>query len=131
MVSRPDKNSDSNFSRPSTSKDNWDNPSTNVMCNCNQPAQKMTVYRDSPKKGRLFYRCPNGPTSTCNFFKWADKNDNGIPEKPNAKKPKLIGGGRKCGFCGVEGNEEKESLKNSSFCYLFFSLESDQNFYQD
>ncbi|XP_018347480.1 PREDICTED: uncharacterized protein DDB_G0287625-like [Trachymyrmex septentrionalis] len=104
MVSRPDKNSDSNFSRPSTSKDNWDNPSTNVMCNCNQPAQKMTVYRDSPKKGRLFYRCPNGPTSTCNFFKWADKNDNGIPEKPNAKKPKLIGGGRKCGFCGVEGH---------------------------
>ena len=41
MVSRPDKNSDNNFSRRSTSKDNSrDNPSTNIMCNCNQPAQK-------------------------------------------------------------------------------------------
>ncbi|EGI59662.1 DNA topoisomerase 3-alpha [Acromyrmex echinatior] len=100
MVSRPDKNSDSNFSRPSTSKDNWDNPSTNIMCNCNQPAQKMAVYRDSPKKGRLFYRCPKGPTSTCHFFKWADKDDNTVPE--NAKKPKLIRGRRKCGICGTE-----------------------------
>jgi len=37
MVSRPDKNSD-NFSRRNTSKDNSrDNPSTNIMCNCNQP----------------------------------------------------------------------------------------------
>ncbi|KAG5311923.1 TOP3A topoisomerase, partial [Pseudoatta argentina] len=101
MVSRPDKNSDSNFSRPSTSKDNWDNPSTNIMCNCNQPAQKMAVYRDSPKKGRIFYRCPKGPTSTCHFFKWADK-DNRVPE--NATKPKLIKGSRKCGICGTEGH---------------------------
>ncbi|KYN28290.1 DNA topoisomerase 3-alpha [Trachymyrmex cornetzi] len=124
MVSSPDKNNDSNFSRPSTSKDNWDNPSTNVMCNCNQSARKMEVYRDGPKKGRLFYRCPN---SICNFFKWADKNDNGVPE--NAKKPKLIRGRRKCGICGIEGKEE--SLKNSSFYYLFFSLESDRNFYRN
>ncbi|KAG5344370.1 TOP3A topoisomerase, partial [Acromyrmex heyeri] len=101
MVSRPDKNSDSNFSRPSTSKDNWDNPSTDIMCNCNQPAQKMAVYRDSPKKGRLFYRCPKGPTSTCHFFKWADK-DNRVPK--NATKPKLIKGSRKCGICGTEGH---------------------------
>lgn len=40
MVSRPDVNRDNNFSRASTSRDNWDNPSMNVMCNCNQPAEK-------------------------------------------------------------------------------------------
>jgi len=79
------------------------------------------VYKDSPKKVRLFYRCPKGPTSTCHFFKWVDKDDNQIPE--NAKKPKLIRRKRKCGICGIEGNNEEESLKNSFFCYFFFSLQ--------
>lgn len=67
--------------------------------------------------------------STCHFFKWADENDvdnhgntdwnntynttnqgrnqtrSRIPQKGSApKKPRLTGGKRKCGNCGIEGN---------------------------
>ncbi|TGZ48421.1 hypothetical protein DBV15_02784 [Temnothorax longispinosus] len=60
------KNNDGSgpFSHIGTSNYDWGNPSTNdVICQCNQPAQKTL---DDPNKGRQFYRCPKGMNSTCN-----------------------------------------------------------------
>lgn len=68
--------------------------------------------------------------STCNFFQWADENDAGshentdwgnstargrgnvtrrrFPQRGNApKRPRVTGGKRKCGNCGMEGNVNK------------------------
>ncbi|XP_018404081.1 PREDICTED: DNA topoisomerase 3-alpha isoform X1 [Cyphomyrmex costatus] len=120
----------------STSNNDWGNPSmNNIMCNCNQPARKLTVYKDGPNKGRHFYGCPKGVGSTCNFFKWADENDaddnhtdwsnstargtgnrarNKFPQKGSApKRPRPTGGKRKCGNCGLEGHTKKKCPNNA------------------
>ncbi|XP_011696308.1 PREDICTED: DNA topoisomerase 3-alpha-like isoform X2 [Wasmannia auropunctata] len=125
-----DRNNDgAGHPRVGTSNDDWGNPSTNdVICSCNQPARKLTVNKDGPNKGRQFYGCPKGMNSTCNFFKWADEDDAAnyentdwgnsttrrtgnnarrprAPQKGNApKRPRLTGGKRKCGNCGMEGH---------------------------
>lgn len=74
------------------------------------------MHKEGPNKGRQFYGCPKGMNSTCNFFKWADENtdwgssslnnreNRGRSRGSNApKRPRLTGGKRKCGICGVEG----------------------------
>ncbi|XP_044517721.1 DNA topoisomerase 3-alpha isoform X2 [Gracilinanus agilis] len=40
-----------------------------VMCNCGQEALLLTVRKEGPNQGRLFYKCNTG---SCNFFLWAD-----------------------------------------------------------
>ncbi|XP_012057921.1 PREDICTED: DNA topoisomerase 3-alpha-like [Atta cephalotes] len=131
------RNNDSaHFSGAGTSNNDWGNPSTNnVMCNCNQPARKLTVHKDGPNKGRQFYGCPKGVNSTCNFFKWTDEDDTNdshtdwsnstargignkarskFSQKSNApKRPKLTGGKRKCGNCGLEGHTRKKCPNNA------------------
>ncbi|KYN28291.1 DNA topoisomerase 3-alpha [Trachymyrmex cornetzi] len=132
------RNNDSagHFSGAGTSNNDWGNPSTNdVMCNCNQPARKLMVHKDGPNKGRHFYGCPKGVNSTCNFFKWADEDDTndshmdwsnstarGIGNKARSKfsqrgnapkRPKLTGGKRKCGNCGLEGHTRKKCPNNA------------------
>ncbi|XP_029173837.1 DNA topoisomerase 3-alpha-like [Nylanderia fulva] len=112
-----------------TSNDDWGSSSMNdtIMCQCNQPARKLTVQKDGPNKGRQFYGCPKGMNSTCKFFKWADENDidnrgntdwnnfnvnresnqtrNRAPERGSApKRPRLAGTKRKCSNCGIEGH---------------------------
>ena len=104
----------------STSNNDWASSSINdtVLCLCDQPARKYKVKKDSPNKGRTFYKCTNNQTNpTCNFYKWADKNDvdncgntdwnnrSKVPQKGSApKKPRLAGSKRKCSKCGMEGH---------------------------
>ncbi|XP_036143952.1 DNA topoisomerase 3-alpha isoform X2 [Monomorium pharaonis] len=117
------------FSRAGTSNNDWGNPSTNdVMCQCNQPARKLTVSKDGPNKGRQFYGCPKGMNSTCKFFKWADDGDAGHENmdwtnsmtggrrntghnKGNALK-RPTGAKRKCGNCGMEGHTKRKCPEN-------------------
>lgn len=124
-----DRNNDNagHSSRAGTSNNNWGNPSTNdVMCQCNEPARKLTVHKDGPNKGRQFYGCPKGMNSTCKFFKWADDDDvdhenmdwntstargrgNTAHNRHNApKRPRPTGGKRKCGNCGMEGHTKRK-----------------------
>ncbi|OXU30865.1 hypothetical protein TSAR_001335, partial [Trichomalopsis sarcophagae] len=53
----------------------WNNDNQQVMCNCGNPAKKLTVSKEGPNKGREFYSCPQGVKSDCNFFQWADSVD--------------------------------------------------------
>ncbi|XP_029663967.1 DNA topoisomerase 3-alpha [Formica exsecta] len=123
------------FSRTSTFNNDWGNSSTNdtIVCQCNQPARKLTVQKDGPNKGRQFYGCPKGMNSTCNFFKWADEIDidnrgntdwnnftvnkggtnSRAPQRGSApKRPRLTGGKRKCGNCGIEGHTKNKCPEN-------------------
>ncbi|KAL6425769.1 hypothetical protein ACFW04_009678 [Cataglyphis niger] len=125
------------FSHTNTFNNDWGNSSTNdtIVCQCNQPARKLTVQKDGPNKGRQFYGCPKGMNSTCNFFKWADENDidnrgntdwnnftvnrggnrtnSRVPQRGSApKKPRLAGGKRKCGNCGIEGHTKNRCPEN-------------------
>jgi len=53
------------FSRRSEDGDNA------VMCDCDQPAQKLIVRKEGPNQGRHFYKCGNN--NGCNFFLWANE----------------------------------------------------------
>ncbi|BES96136.1 DNA topoisomerase [Nesidiocoris tenuis] len=42
-----------------------------INCTCNVPAVKLTVRKEGPNQGRLFYRCgKNRDEQQCNFFVW-------------------------------------------------------------
>ena len=45
------------------------------QCNCGLPAVQLTVRKEGPNTGRLFYKCPQ-PSGSCNFFVWADAPSN-------------------------------------------------------
>ncbi|CAM9767021.1 unnamed protein product, partial [Chrysoparadoxa australica] len=44
-------------------------------CNCRGKPLCITrtVIKEGPNRGRVFYRCPEGQGSGCNFFQWADE----------------------------------------------------------
>ncbi|KAF6209731.1 hypothetical protein GE061_015480 [Apolygus lucorum] len=43
----------------------------NIMCTCNVPAVKLTVRKEGPNQGRLFFKCgKNRDEQQCNFFLW-------------------------------------------------------------
>lgn len=100
---------------------------------------RLLVQKEGPNKGRYFYGCPKGPSSTCKFFQWADdppSNDSGFDSNFSGnfssergartqgkgqatKKPRTTGGKRKCGICGVEG--ELQCVFYGHIQYLMFS----------
>ena len=53
-----------------------DNPSlfadSGVTCECGTPVKLLTVKRESPNKGRQFYKCAK--SQQCEFFQWADED---------------------------------------------------------
>lgn len=56
--------------------------SNSVTCNCGQEAVLLTVRKQGPNQGRLFYKCSAG---ACNFFLWADSSHptgGGAPATP-------------------------------------------------
>ncbi|XP_011144136.1 DNA topoisomerase 3-alpha isoform X2 [Harpegnathos saltator] len=106
-----------------------DASSNDVICQCNQPARKLTVHKEGPNKGRQFYGCPKGINSSCNFFQWADENTDqssfsamsggsrgrsrgGSRDSHASKRPRLTGSKRKCGICGVEGHTRTTCPEN-------------------
>lgn len=65
-----------NIASGSRGSRNVDLPKGNdtINCNCNKPANSLTVRKEGPNKGRGFYACANRDKS-CGFFQWADQND--------------------------------------------------------
>lgn len=43
-----------------------------IVCNCNVKAIQLTVRKEGPNQGRLFYKCSN-QASQCDFFLWHDE----------------------------------------------------------
>ncbi|KAG7209965.1 hypothetical protein KM043_011554 [Ampulex compressa] len=105
--------------------------SNDIMCACNQAARLLTVHKDGPNKGRQFYACPKGMSSTCKFFQWADEDvqshnqsiDRGGSTSHNGRgrgqrnqgasqRPRANTGKRKCGICGVAGHTRKTCPQN-------------------
>ncbi|KAF7992467.1 hypothetical protein HCN44_001805 [Aphidius gifuensis] len=136
----------------------------NILCNCHEPAIKLTVRKEGPNTGRQFFKCsktssacdfflwddaepsdnnrrsfwgcPQGVSTNCKFFVWADDNDAGGSGTGgggggggfnNFAVPKARGRGgargggaaggtrakRKCGICGNEGHTKKTCPENS------------------
>lgn len=83
------------------------------------------MNKEGSNKGRKFYACPKGINQGCNFFLWANDDEAGNsnnsenwgppPPPPgrgrgrgrggsNTSKSSGSGGQRKCGNCGIPGN---------------------------
>ena len=59
-----------------------DNPSSitnpEVTCECGTPTRLLTVRKESPNKGRRFYKCPKSNEQQCEFFQWADEDTTAV-----------------------------------------------------
>ncbi|KAM7352037.1 topoisomerase 3-alpha [Cochliomyia hominivorax] len=66
------KQEEQKFSWGSSSRVDTQETNVNVKCTgCHQPAKELSVKKDGPNKGRIFYVCPK--TNSCKFFQWADE----------------------------------------------------------
>ncbi|XP_071870527.1 topoisomerase 3-alpha isoform X1 [Bombus fervidus] len=45
-----------------------------IMCNCHENAIRLTVKKEGPNHGRIFYKCAKRENS-CNFFLWASEEN--------------------------------------------------------
>eukprot|EP00931_Biecheleriopsis_adriatica_P000610 TRINITY_DN100689_c0_g1_i1.p1 TRINITY_DN100689_c0_g1~~TRINITY_DN100689_c0_g1_i1.p1 ORF type:complete len:336 (+),score=48.32 TRINITY_DN100689_c0_g1_i1:21-1028(+) len=43
-----------------------------TLCHCGQPVRVLTVRREGPNTGRVFYKC-GVPAGQCRYFEWADR----------------------------------------------------------
>ncbi|GFO25569.1 DNA topoisomerase [Plakobranchus ocellatus] len=46
-----------------------------IVCSCGNDAVILTVRKEGPNTGRQFYKCSGQNGENCNFFLWADQND--------------------------------------------------------
>ncbi|CAK9098688.1 unnamed protein product [Durusdinium trenchii] len=91
-------------------------------CTCGQPSLGLTVKKDGPNKGRVFFKCAQGQ---CGHFQWADQEPDppgppcscGVPsvrrtvqkEGPNRGRPFMICVKRGCDFFAW-GDEEGQRM---------------------
>lgn len=88
-----------------------------VMCKCSVPAKRLTVQKEGPNTGRIFYTCSKPREQSCNFFQWATEDTSSqstlnsfLPnngEASNSRIPDKTKKKRKCGVCGKEGHNRK------------------------
>ncbi|XP_076233663.1 topoisomerase 3-alpha isoform X2 [Calliopsis andreniformis] len=45
-----------------------------IMCRCHETAIQLTVRKDGPNQGRLFYKCAKPQGTGCDFFLWSSDN---------------------------------------------------------
>ncbi|XP_076680508.1 topoisomerase 3-alpha isoform X1 [Andrena cerasifolii] len=45
-----------------------------IVCRCHENAIQLTVRKEGPNQGRLFYKCAKPQGSGCDFFLWASDN---------------------------------------------------------
>lgn len=42
-------------------------------CQCGQPCVELTVKKEGPNQGRVFYKCGKPESERCQYFQWADE----------------------------------------------------------
>lgn len=43
------------------------------LCDCGEEPVRLTVKKDTPNKGRIFYKCPKPEGEQCKFYIWDDE----------------------------------------------------------
>ncbi|XP_046143388.1 DNA topoisomerase 3-alpha isoform X1 [Osmia bicornis bicornis] len=62
-----------------------------IMCNCHENAIQLTVRKEGPNQGRLFYKCAKPQGSGCDFFLWASESTSQTPNHiSNNSRPPFI-----------------------------------------
>ncbi|KAL4716258.1 hypothetical protein ACJJTC_004752 [Scirpophaga incertulas] len=106
---------------PSLSRDNFPLNDDSVQCNCRLPCKKITVHKEGPNKGRLFYACAKEFSSRCNFFQWADESSSNVEwggnsasasrGRPRTRARRGQGRGRGAGGGGAGADGEPRTRK--------------------
>lgn len=89
-----------------------------VNCNCHQSAVLLTVRKEGPNLGRLFYGCPD---RKCNFFLWAPPGTTAPAAADDSSQTATMGhgsaGGGRRGKTGGRGgfSSQKKKWKRGGF----------------
>ncbi|KZC11859.1 PREDICTED: DNA topoisomerase 3-alpha [Dufourea novaeangliae] len=54
-----------------------------IMCRCHENAIQLTVRKEGPNQGRLFYKCAKPQGTGCDFFLWASDDPQETPNNIN------------------------------------------------
>ncbi|XP_063877725.1 DNA topoisomerase 3-alpha-like isoform X1 [Scylla paramamosain] len=79
-----------------------------VLCQCGNPAKRLTVVKDTPNKGRQFYICSKDRGQECRFFQWADEPSSDSDRRQGGTAEGNWNGGR---MSSSGWSEEKRGVK--------------------
>ncbi|KAK9508812.1 hypothetical protein O3M35_006277 [Rhynocoris fuscipes] len=100
-----------------------------LKCFCDLPAKKLTVKKDGPNKGKVFFACQKNPDVKCNYFLWEEALQQGQTQ-PVRNSSSNRGRGRnssnssfrargsnngpsrRCGICSQTGHTRRNCPQN-------------------
>ena len=122
---------ESNSRQPPPFRNQPRDDSSEICCDCGDPARQLTVQKEGPNQGKQFYACAKPIDTKCRFFQWGDEAGGGFGRGDSNARfgggARYDGGGgsrgrgrgrggrgksndssesrkaRKCGSCGQEG----------------------------
>ena len=98
---------------------------TGPPCSCGTPSIQLTVRKEGPNTGRMFYKCskPQGQ-GQCNYFQWADEPIQALGTGSNGGCPPAVAGPLcQCGQSSVQLTVRKEGPNTGR---LFFGCARQQ-----
>ena len=98
---------------------------TGPPCSCGTPSIQLTVRKEGPNTGRMFYKCmkPQGQ-GQCNYFQWADEPIQALGTVGNGGGPPAVAGPLcQCGQSSVQLTVRKEGPNTGR---LFFGCARQQ-----
>lgn len=89
-------------------------------CQCGMPSTQLTVRKEGPNTGRLFFACGRGQGQRCDYFQWADE-----PPRQEGHGGNGVGGGQAaatgppcaCGIPSLQLTVRKEGPNTGRLFY--------------
>ncbi|XP_073996996.1 topoisomerase 3-alpha isoform X2 [Rhodnius prolixus] len=107
-----------------------------VQCFCSLPAKKLTVKKDGPNKGKIFFACQKNSNEKCDFFLWEEALSNQLQPQQDRSRERNRGSHfgrgrgsrrgnnsfralgsnhsatRRCGLCSQTGHTRRNCPQN-------------------
>ncbi|XP_043513149.1 DNA topoisomerase 3-alpha [Frieseomelitta varia] len=96
----------------------WGNIDDNaiIMCKCHENAIQLTVRKEGPNHGRLFYRCAKPQGSNCDFFLWASDSAQQMQNNVNRNSNSMLNASTSTGS-SAHGNSYRGVSNNDVKCH--------------
>ncbi|KAK1129739.1 hypothetical protein K0M31_019453 [Melipona bicolor] len=88
-----------------------------IMCKCHENAIQLTVRKEGPNHGRLFYKCAKPQGSNCDFFLWASDSAQQMQNNVNRNSNPMLNASTSTGSSGNSYYGQSMSSNNNVKCH--------------
>ncbi|CAD1480133.1 unnamed protein product [Heterotrigona itama] len=94
----------------------WGNIDDNaiIMCKCHENAIQLTVRKEGPNHGRLFYKCAKPQGSNCDFFSWAPDSAQQMQNNVNRNSNQMLNASTSTGLSAHDNSYRGVSMSSNN-----------------